>query len=166
MFLCDSEAESSLLVFVGPVKHGEHLIPAAFCFLENVAERCCSGEAAPLCEALVRAAGGCYFIVRGSGDRALLALRRKLRSPFRAAALQYETAGFCCHPGAESVGAGPLDSAGLKCAFHCDATWLLFAHFRLRRYKLSEGASPPPRRPARVRGGPFSVNRIRPYGRY
>ena len=133
MFLCDSEAESSLLVFVGPAKHGEHLIPAAFCFLENVAERCCSGEAAPLCEALVRAAGGCYFIVRGSGDRALLALRRKLRSPFRAAALQYETAGFCCHPGAESVGAGPLNSAGLKCAFHWDGTWLLFAQFQLRR---------------------------------
>jgi hypothetical protein len=64
------------------------------------------------------------------------------------------------------VGAGPLDSAGLKCAFHCDVTWLLFAHFQLRRYKLSEGASPPRGRPARVRAGPFSVNRIRPYGRY
>jgi len=62
-----------------------------------------------------------------------LALRRKLRSPFRAAALQYETAGFCCHPGSESVGAGPLNSAGLKCAFHCDSTWLLFAQLSLRR---------------------------------
>jgi len=166
VFLCDSEAESRLLLFVGPAEHGEHLIPAAFCFLENAAERSRSGESASLREALVLAAGGCYFIVRGSGDRAPLALWRKLRSPFRAAALQYETAGFCCHTGAESVGAGPLDSAGLKCAFHCDITWLLFAQFQLRRYKSSEGASPPPGRPARVRGRPFSVNRIRPYGRY
>ena len=166
MFLCDSEPKSRFLIFISPAEHSEHLIPAAFCFLENVAVSSCSGEPASLCEALILAAGGCYFIVRGSCDRALLALRRKLRSSFRAAALQYETAGFCCHPGAESVGAGPFDSAGLKCAFHCDVTWLVFAHFQLRRNKLSEGASPPPGRPARVRGGPFSVNRIRAYARY
>jgi hypothetical protein len=45
-------------------------------------------------------------------------LRRQLRAAFCAAALQYETPGFCGHPGTKTVGSRALDFAGLECAFH------------------------------------------------
>lgn len=48
----------------------------------------------------------------------LAILRRQLRAPLGAPALQDLLAGFGRHAGTEAVIAGALDSAGLECAFH------------------------------------------------
>lgn len=55
----------------------------------------------------------------GSFWRRVRGLRRKLCPAFGATALQHKTARFGCHSCAESVGASPLQNAGLECAFHC-----------------------------------------------
>ena len=87
MFLGDREPQSRLMFFTGAKEHGEHLIPAAFGFFEDPTIGRGVGEAACWCEALVAACGVFDFAVRDSRLRALLALWRKLRSPFRATAL-------------------------------------------------------------------------------
>jgi hypothetical protein len=46
------------------------------------------------------------------------ALRRQLHAAFRAAALEHQASTLGGHACTKSMGAGALDFAGLKCAFH------------------------------------------------
>lgn len=87
MLLGYRKPQSRLSIIAGAKQHGEHFVPAAFGVFEDPAIGRGVGEAAFWREALVAACGVFEFAVRGSRLRALLALWRKLRSPFRAAAL-------------------------------------------------------------------------------
>lgn len=58
-------------------------------------------------------------IVRDARD----ILRRQLRAPFRASTIQDFPPAFCCHARSKAVCACPLDSAGLKGAFHLRHSW-------------------------------------------
>ncbi len=50
-------------------------------------------------------------------------LRRQLRAPFRASAIQDLPPALCCHARSKAVCACPLDSAGLERAFHLLQSW-------------------------------------------
>jgi hypothetical protein len=50
-------------------------------------------------------------------------LRRQLRTPFRASAIQDLPPALCCHARSKAMCACPLDSAGLERAFHFPQSW-------------------------------------------
>jgi hypothetical protein len=55
-------------------------------------------------------------------------LRRQLRTPFRAPAIQDLPPALCCHARSKAVCACPLDSAGLERAFHLPQSWTCSNH--------------------------------------
>jgi hypothetical protein len=123
VFFCNGKAEPRRTAVVVCCQHRKHVVATAACLFEHAPERRCIRQAAyswkPVIGPFARHLKSFAVLIAGV---VAPRLRGKLGPALGATALQYEAAGFACHSCAESVGASPLQNAGLECAFHWPGT--------------------------------------------
>lgn len=123
VLFANGKPEPGCFTTVRSTENGKHVVAAALRLFEDATNRVLVQETIDAPEAMVGWGAACRFAFRNWRVKPD-ALRRELRPTLRATTLQHEPARFGRHPRSESVGASPLDFAGLKCSFHLNATWL------------------------------------------
>ena len=121
VFLGDSEPQAGGCVLPVARQYRKTFIPAAPCFFENAI------EIGPVTEPLGLSEG--MAAARNQGARyqtavAAVRLRRQACTTLGAAPLDDLAARLGSHTGAEAVGTGALEFAGLESAFHRSKPWV------------------------------------------
>jgi hypothetical protein len=166
VFFGNSQAEPRGPRAILFVENRKHLVATAFRFFKDATKRGRIKKPVASPEAAIRLRARCRGMFRGSRNRGRLVLGREQNPALGPPPFQHKAPRLRCHARSKAVCACALQIAWLKCAFHFTDTCV----FGLRRFGGADfsltSVGPLERRPARVRGGPNSVNRIRPYDAY